>query len=161
MNWIGAILLTLCSYIAGTMLASGEKESLFTLEALVSFFCCMRRRIYAERIPLCRIFAEYENELLEKNGFLPLLRSQRAMPSHIWNRAVGLLFIENGVKRELCSFGEALGNLPLDEQIKRIDGCISMLEGARDSVVKTLPEKQKSTKTVCLIIGLITAIILL
>ncbi len=161
MNWIGAIALTLCSYTAGAMLAAGEKERLFTLEALVSFLCCMRRRIYGERIPLYRIFAEYENERLEKCGFLPLLRSQRAMLGSVWRQAVELLFIENGVKRELCLFGEALGSLPLDEQLKRLDGCIAMLEGARNSAAKTLPEKQKSTKTVCLIIGLITAIILL
>ena len=160
MSLIGAILISVCSYFFGALLADSEKERLCTLDALELLFSDMQRKISSLRTPLYLIFAEFENERLESLGFLPLLRSQRSLQP-IWRDAVALLDADGDIKRELYIFGETLGKLPLDEQLSRIGYCKEIISLSRASLKKSLPEKQKSIKTVCLLIGLMTAIILL
>ncbi len=161
MNWVGALILVFASYMLGVLLADSEKEKLKTLDSLISLFSYMRRRINGERMPLYRIFAEYEDEFLVKCGFLKILRRHRNRLDVLWRESVALLDAEEEIRRELYIFGEGLGSLPLEAQIKRIDVCLSVLTDVREKTASELPARQKSRKTVCLLIGLMTAIILL
>ena len=75
--------------------------------------------------------------------------------------AVEGLSIDIETKNELFLLGESLGRVPLDEQIKRLDSCETALIKCRDREKDELPNRQKSKKTFCLIVGLMIAIILL
>lgn len=161
MRIASAAALALLSYLFGTMLADCENQKIKAIDSLVDLLSYMRRRIYGERMPLCRVFAEYRNEYLEGVGFLSVLRGQRSGFQRLWNSAIGLINADEEILRELYIFGDALGTLELEEQIKRIDICLEALRQARDEAAKAMPQKKKSIKTVCLLIGLLTAIILL
>lgn len=161
MNWLGAAILVLASYICGNMLSAQMQEQTKILSALISLLEYMRRRMLSERAPLHRIFCDFDSELLERIGFITPLRTRRSDISEIWNSAVKKLSIGEESKGELSLLGISLGRVGLDEQIKRLDACISFLESEQSKLRVALPPKQKSTKTVCLLFGLLTAIILL
>lgn len=161
MNWLGAAILVLASYICGNMLSAQMQEQVKILSALITLLEYMRRRMLSERAPLHRIFFDFDNELLVNIGFIPPLRTKRSDISDIWSDAVKKLSISEEAKNELCLLGISLGRVRLDEQIKRLDACISYLESEQKRLQSELPPKQKSTKTVCLLFGLLTAIILL
>ena len=114
-----------------------------------------------ERTPLFAIFSDYNDAFLEENGFLDILRSHREGLTGLWNDAIKHLKLEKETERECLRFGESLGQLSLDEQITRLDTLSDFLTERRNELQKSLPDKQKSIKTVCLLLGLVTAIILL
>lgn len=161
MNWIGAFAVVLASYYCGVLLARMDDGRLRCIESLIGLMSYMRRRMVGERQPLYRIFSEYRDDYLDEVGFLEAVASRNADVSKQWRDSVRMLDLDERERDELCLFGESLGRLPLDEQIKRLDICVSALVSWREELKGTLPAKQKSTKTVCLLFGLLTAIILL
>ncbi len=161
MNWLGAFLTVVSSYICGIMLANGENERLCIIDSLLRLFTYMHRRISAERLPLYRIFVEFTDEYLERIGFLERVRSSRHGLENVWQSAVKLLPTDKEVLDELVRFGESLGILPLDEQIKRIEVTCIFLNEKRAKISGALQQKRKSVKSVCLLMGIAIAIILL
>ena len=161
MNWVGALLVIIASYLCGFALAKDEGNGLKTLDSLLSLLTYMRRRMNSERIPLFEIFSGFRDEYLEKCGYLDIIRSHRNGVSSLWNDAVSTLYVDEETKREYMRFGESLGNLPLDEQLARLDSFCEFITEKKNKLKSTLPDKQKSIKTVCLLLGLMTAIILL
>ena len=161
MIWLGAFLTVVSSYLCGIMLANGESERLWAVESLLRLFTYMHRRISAERLPLYRIFVEFTDEYLERIGFLDRVRSSRHGLESVWQSAVLLLPTDKEVFDELFRFGESLGILPLDEQIKRIDITCIFLNEKRAKISGALQQKRKSVKSVCLLMGIAIAIILL
>lgn len=161
MNWLGALLTVISSYICGVMLANSETEKLRAFDSLIRLLTYMRRRILTERLPLYRIFTEFEDGFLEDIGFLECLRSSRRGLETLWQNAVKLVPIDKEAVNELSHFGESLGALPLDEQIKRIDTVNTFLTEKKAALNGTLYQKRKSIKSVCLLMGIAIAIILL
>ncbi len=161
MNWLGALLVVCASYLCGLALAKDEGNGLKTLDSLLLLLSYMRRRMSTERIPLFTIFSDFHDEYLENCGFLDIIRSHRNGLPLLWSEAVSRLHADEEIKREYLHFGESLGGLPLDEQIKRLDALTSFITEKRNELRAGLPDKQKSIKTVSLLLGLMTAIILL
>ena len=161
MRLLGAVLLASASYLFGVHLARREAEKLQAVNSLISFFTFMRRRMLSVRAPLYTVFLSYNDELLEKVGFLPELRARRYGLSGSFKRAIDTLRVDDELSNELALFGNDLGALPLHEQIKRIDGCLSVLEEKKKLLSESIPSKQKSVKTVCLLAGVLVAIIML
>ncbi len=161
MNWLGAVLTIASAYICGAMLANGESERLWAIDSLIRLFDHMHRRISAERLPLYRIFGEFGDEYLERISFLSRLRERRCGLERVWADAVKTLPTDREVADELVRFGESLGALPLDEQIKRINATSAFLKEKRAVISGSLAQKRKSIKSVCLLMGVAAAIILL
>ncbi len=161
MNWLGALLTVISSYICGAMLANGESERLIAFDSLIRLLTYMRRRISTERLPLYRIFSDFEDGYLEEIGFLKGLRTSRRGLDLLWQNASKLLHTDSETLDELMHFGESLGALPLDEQIKRIDTLTAFLTEKRVAISGTLQQKRKSIKSVCTLMGIAVAIILL
>ena len=161
MKWIGALLLLMSSYFCGIYLAKREGAELKTIDSLISLLGYMRRRMQGERIPLYDVFAGYEDEYLESVGFLPNLRSCRNGLNSIWRNSLVVLPVSEGIFRELDIFGASMGRLSFDEQLGCLDICITALEEEKKKLRSELPKKQKSIKTVALLLGALTAILLL
>lgn len=161
MNWLGALLLVGASYICGIVLAKDEGESLKSIDSLLLLLSYMRRRMSIERVPLYAIFFDFNDSYLESKGFLKIIRSHRDGLPMLWRKAVVTLPSDDEVKRECIYFGDSLGTLSLDEQIARLDALSAFLSEKNNALRISLPNKQKSIKTVCLLLGLMTAIILL
>ena len=161
MKWFGAAIIIIVSYLCGNLLSSEENKKLVCLDSLIALLGFMLRRISSERTPLYEIFVSFSDAFLEERGFLPLMRSHRGETNRLWIEAIDLLPLERETQNELARFGTDLGRLNLDEQEKRIMACTDMLVYERDKLKSILPAKQKSIRAVCLLIGVMTAILLL
>lgn len=161
MNWIGALILVCTSYFCGRSLASQEGKEIEALDALMGFLKYLRRRIFSERIPLSELFSMYEDEFLEKTGFLPQLRASGRDVNLKWQKALSALALSRETEKELLRFGKELGSISLGEQIKRLDSVIGLLESQKEGLSASVKARQKTVKTVCILCGLLTAIILI
>lgn len=161
MNWIGAAMVVTASWLFGISLAKDEGAKLKALESLISLLSYMRRRMSGERIPLYEIFSEYEDGFLDSCGFTGIIRSHRNGITRLWSEAVMTLRLGDELEKEVVRFGNSLGEVSLDEQIRRLDALMLFLSEKHDGLSVTLPEKQKSIKTVCVLLGIMVSIILL
>ena len=160
MKWFGAFLIIAVSYFIGNVLSSEEKKKLICVDSLLSLFKYMKRRMSSERKPLFEIFCEFNEPYLETIGFMDEMRSNRNAKI-VWGSALERLSVDEETMRELKLVGNELGELPLFEQLSRLDNCVLFLEEKKKNLQKTLPPKQKSVKTVCLLSGALVAIITL
>ncbi len=161
MKWIGALILICTSYFCGRSLASQEGREIEALDSLTSFLKYLRRRIFSERIPLSELFSSYEDDFLEKTGFLAQLRASGRDINLKWQKGLSCLSLSKEIEKELLRFGKELGSISLGEQIKRLDSVVSLLESQKESLSASVGARQKTVKTVCLLCGLLTAIILI
>lgn len=161
MKWTGALLLIICSYSFGIFLAKREGERLKAIDSLISLMRYMRRRLQGERVPLFDVFVGFDDEYLEEIGFLTNLRSCRNGLNSIWKDSIKSIPLSDEIQRELDIFGTSMGNIPLDEQLKCVDICVAALGEEKKNIQSQLPKKQKSIKTVSLLLGALIAIILL
>lgn len=161
MQWIGAVILVISSYFMGIKISRREGEALIALNSLIELLEFTQRRIALSLKPLYAIFSDYNNSYLTETGFLDLLRNQKNDPSSAWSAACALLPISEDSLIELQYLGGELGALPLEEQEKRLNACLSALKTERDTLRGSLPQKQKSIRTVSLLLGALGAIILL
>ena len=70
---IGGAVLVICAFYYGIEKSRAEKNSLLLIEALYSFVLHIGQQIETFRTPLPKIYEEYFNEHLEKEGFLQAL----------------------------------------------------------------------------------------
>lgn len=161
MTLLGAVILVIAAYGCGIAIASEEGEKLKALEGLIGLLQYFRRRMVAEGTPLYLLFDGYKNEYLERSGFLPRLRSFGNRAPRFWGEALEALSLEETAKDELLHFGESLGRLELEGQLKNIDSCLSVLVQERERLKKTIPMKQKSIKAAAFLSGALTAIVLI
>lgn len=161
MKWVGALILAVSSYFVGIKIARREGESLIALNSLIGLLEFTLRSMTLSLKPLYAIFSDYSQPYLEDVGFLPLLRGRKTDLPSVWQEACGLLPLSEEIMPELQYLGGELGALSLEEQEKRIKSCLSALKNERDSLRGTLPQKQKSIRTVSLLLGALCAIILL
>lgn len=160
MKWLGAFLIVAASYFLGNVFSVEEKKKLIAIDSMLSLLKYMHRRMSIERKPLFDIFGEYNDVYLEESGFLMIMQSDRNSKT-AWQSAISTLAIDEETRVELKYYGAELGELPLSEQLFRTETCISFLEDKKKTLQKILPPKQKSLKTVCLLSGLLLAIIML
>lgn len=160
MKWAGALMIVAAAYICGASIAAGERKRLRACESMIALLTHMNRRISFERAPLYEIFASFRDSFLEEVGFLPLIRAHRRITRLQWSQAVETLPAHSELKRELLHFGQELGSIPLEEQKARIASCTEALTDLRTRLQTALPAKEKSIKTVSLLAGLLTVIVL-
>lgn len=161
MKLVGGILFVLGAYLFGQKLSKDEEERLLSVDSLIRLLIYMKRKIYSERTPIFVLFSAFRDKYLEENGFLEAINKNRTLSESGFEKALSLMPFDEDIKTELLRFFGELGTLPLDDQIKRIDYILSLLSERRDSIKKELPNKQKTIKTICLLAGMLTTIILL
>lgn len=161
MKLFGIILLVSSAYLLGSLAAVNEGEKLKALNSLISMLQFLFRRMETENKSLNLLFAQYKDGYLEKTGFLPKLRQGEADLSKRWEKGLDCLNLEEHLKNELLHFGESLGRLGLEAQLKNINQCVSFLEQEKEKLKTNLPQKQKSIKAVAFLLGALTAIILI
>ena len=161
MKWVGALTITAVCYFIGVLLAKNESDKIKSIESLLSLISYMKRRITAERAPIYEIFSSFSDGFLEERGFLPILRAHRLGTPLLWEDALKTIPVSAEARLELIRFGNELGTLTFEAQLKRIDSLKEFLDSERNDLKQTLPKKQKSLKTVWLLSGLLISIILL
>lgn len=161
MSLAGALILISSAYFLGRVIAVREGEVLKALDSVINMLRFVYRRMETENTPLYLLFEKYKDGYLEDTGFLPILRSHGNLASRFWSEAVDKLSLTSEAKTELLHFGETLGALDLESQLKRINACMDFLGQERERLRVSVPLKQKSIKTVSFLFGALTAIVLL
>ena len=161
MSLAGALILISSAYFLGRAIALREGEALKALDSVINMLRFVHRRMETEGTPLYLLFEKYKDGYLEDAGFLPILRAHGNLASRFWGEAVEELSLTSEAKIELLHFGETLGTLDLENQLKRINACMDFLVQEREKLRISVPLKQKSIKTVAFLFGALTAIVLL
>lgn len=124
---IGAVLLLCITVYLCVAFTWNEARRLRQLEGLLLLLRTVRGQISCFRTPVDRIYASFENEALERCGFLPALRQTGDFTQAL--EAVGpRLLMPEEEARLLSSFGLELGGTYRDEQVAACDYYISELE---------------------------------
>lgn len=162
MRLIGGLLTVAAFFLCGTSAAGQTVLELRTVEALLALLRELSRGLVWKCLPLHTLFAQYRDELLEKQGFLPALRGAcgRNYPA-VWQDAAEKLPVPVQAKRALSDFGSTLGLVALDAQKEQIALCIASLEEVRDAVREQTQQKQRSTVALWTLSGLLVALLLL
>ncbi len=105
-------------------------------EELYSFIMLIKHIRHEVSTHLARqrdILESFEDEVLEKNSFLKILRREEITDEksplfHALEKGEGILSISGDVKRILAEFSENLGQLSPDEQCSKCDAVTELLE---------------------------------
>jgi stage III sporulation protein AB len=142
-------------------LGRDEEERITSVASLIELLGFMKRRISYERTPTHEIFSSFANEYLDKTGFLEVMSRRQNRSRAETERALSLIALDEDVASEITRFFDELGTVTLDEQLKKIDFTLSVLSEKREKLKNEVPTKKKTLKTVCLLFGALTTIILL
>ena len=72
----GALLFSLAAYFWGRERGRSEEEKILILEALIFFVDYTQEEITNFKTPLFRIYSDFDNPILQKIGFISLLRNE-------------------------------------------------------------------------------------
>ncbi len=161
MSFLGALLLTAGAYFGGILIARSFAEELYAINGVLELLNFMSQRIQSLKTPLYQLFCDCAEPYLESVGFLPMLRSSPAQTNALWQSAIELLPLNAGIKKELSVLGRDLGNLPLEEQQKRLELCINSLKTQKQIIADSLPKRQKGVRTTALLAGAVISILLI
>ncbi len=129
---IGYLLLLLCPTAAGFMLSRDTGEELARLEGAIRMAEHIKYEINRRMSTQEEIFARFDNESLEKCGFLPFARAcrvenEKSVLTAALEHCGKLLPSFPSAEQALRDFGETLGTLPRAAQEQSCDACISRL----------------------------------
>ncbi len=161
MKWLGAMLFVCGCYFFGLKLGRDEEERLTSVDSLIELLNLMKRRISYERTPIYEIFSSFSNKYLEETGFLEVMSRRQSRTRSDIERALSSFSLDEDIATEIIRFFTELGTVTLDEQLKKIDFTLSVLTERREKLKNEVPTKKKTLKTVCLLFGALTTIILL
>ncbi len=162
MRFFGGLLTVAAFFLCGTSVAGEVRRELRATEAVLSLLRELSRKLTWGCEPLKRVFASYRDPLLEKAGFLSLLRAAdgRNYPA-AWASAMETLPFPAAARRALQTFGESLGRLPLETQKEQLSLCIAALEAERQEALTHAEQKRRSTVALWTLAGLLIAVLLL
>lgn len=156
---LGGALIAVSAAAFGFSFSLSLKEEYRTFEALLRLGRQLRERIACFRQPLSEIYAEYDDPILERCGFLAEVRKVGFLPA-LHKKETAL-----GVRRELLlllyDFGQGLGERFAEEQLRHCDRCLSRMEEALLSLEKELPVRTRLIKTLTVTSAAMVLILLL
>lgn len=165
MKSLGLLLVCFSPVYIGLRFSSLAKKELFELEG---FIAMVREIQYGISFSLAKqgdIFKAFTHPALEKNGFLPLLRTLPVGSESILTQGLHLggkqLSVDREVKKILLSFAAGLGKVSLERQMAECELCIKRLEHIAAEKRTRLPAQQKLSRSLGFLIGGCTLLILL
>lgn len=148
MRFVGAILLA--AALSYHFLSSYAKEEKALCEA--RGFLLLLRHIRAEiaglSTPLPQIIAKFDNEALQKCGFLPAAKEKELADALEASKAASAL--PEKLHRELLAYFSAFGKSFRAEELSRCDSVTASLEEAVREMEAALPKKRRLSRAYAL-----------
>ncbi|MBO4216839.1 MAG: stage III sporulation protein AB [Clostridia bacterium] len=164
MKIAGVLLIFVCCTAGGYVLSFREKDKLTECEAFLRLFMYVKNQIGFFLAPTKSIFEEFEDGVLEENGFLPILREKQdgAYQSN-WDRALdNCRFCGDGeTKNIIRGFGDSIGKSNRDMQIASFDYGIMLLGEKAGKIRASLPKITRMYRAMGFALGAAAAILLL
>lgn len=167
MRTAGAILIFAFFTLAGFMRAGRERDKLLECEAFLSLFEYVKGQIDYFLTPTKLIYRNFSNDVLEKRGFLPLLRSHEndVVYCDIWRTSFEKTkknFNFSRAQSELIlGFGESIGKYNAALQSSSFNYYIERMEKETESQRAECKKNMKLYRTLGLAAGALAAILLI
>jgi len=155
----GLILIIIGSLGGSLWNASYQKQRLYINESILDFIIYIKHRIHFFHESLDEVYSSYENEYLQKRGFLT------AITDTGFNRALTQSGIDECFDKKTVSvlrnFGKKLGKTGIEEQIANCNSCIEQLQFSLEKLRKETPERIKMYSSLSIIGGLGISLLLI
>lgn len=167
MRLLGAVFIFIFFSLLGVFRGDKEKEKLFECEAFLELFEYVKNQVNYFLTPTKVIYRNFSNDLLEKNGFLPTLRSHEddEVYCDIWRISFESCRSAFHLSEKQCAmvlgFGECIGKTSGQIQTNSFDYYISELNG---EILKQRTETTKNVKlyrTLGMTAGALAAILII
>ena len=155
---LGGVMIILSSFFVGRTLCSYERNRLLESEAFLNLIRHIKSEIFCYKTPLPKIISSYTDKSLSSCGFLSSFDIS-------WNDALtsswDKLHIDGETKELLLAFGKELGGSYKDEQINSCDYYANKLSEKIEKIRVELPQKEKMYRSLAVVTGIFTVIILM
>lgn len=156
-KYIGVFAVFIACSALGFCLAGNEGKRVKNNDALISLIKHIRRKALYYRSAQSDIFESFESDLLEKNGFLDLLRKKGLYDAVESTKCFEL---DDGCERALLSFASEMGTLPIVELVSSCDALIDELCENQARLSADSPARQKAYSSLGMLFGIMIVILL-
>lgn len=158
MRAVGLLFIFLSTTAAGFIKAASYKESEKEIGAFIEMLYFIKHEIASFLTPQSKIYEKFTNRVLEKNGFLPLLKdvSAKGKESPLFLSIEECTTLRCGEEAVgiIKEFAETLGTLSVTEQCLRCDRAVSELEEIYKKKKAETAEKTGLCRSVGCMVGL-------
>lgn len=151
----GAVVILACGIEISRRLNAKISIDHERIEKYILLLRYIRSQIDCFALPICDILGRADRQLLIGCGW-----EEESFPSSLEEMLREASVEDEGARGILLEFCEDFGKSYLEEQIRRCDHYISLLDERRDILNKDLPRKKKLNSTLC-ISGAVAVVILL
>ncbi len=153
---LGALLLILSGVGGGYMLNSTASVSLSQTDSFLSLLRYIKGRVDCFSLPISEIFSRCDKELFSLCGW-KYDRSPKDIDDLLNNCEIK----DMATEKILLEFSSDFGMNYREEQIRRCEYYISLLEDRRERIAAELPTKKKLNSTLCIAAVLAVVIIMI
>ena len=151
---VGACMLALCGVLSAVNLNARASASLSQIEAWIRLLHLVKTQIECFSVPMPEILKRLDVSLLRSCGY-----SGKTPPRSLGELVGGCDIRDAECMSVMDSFAGEFGGGYRDEQVKRCDYFIALLDRRRDAVSAQLPSKKKLNATLC-VTGALAIVIL-
>ncbi len=158
-KYIGMVFIFVCTTLIGNGLAVAEKRKIEQSEALRAMIAHISREIECFKTPLDTIYFSYSNALLEKNGFLDMVR-KKSLKCALEERGNVFCYKEDTYK-SLLVFADFLGKSECSDQLSRCKYILSLIDEDLKKSREAYPKNRKMYSSLGVLAGVMIIILLL
>lgn len=147
LRWCGAALLLLCALLCGREYSAYAGRRVSEGEGYIALLSHIEKMIDSYLAPLSEIFSGFECEALEKNCFLPAIRSGKS-PREALTEIKGL--IPENMRTLLSDYLDGFGKGYKESELKRTREARAELEAMLDGERESLEKSVKVTRALLL-----------
>lgn len=158
MRTLGLLLIFISASAVGFMKANSYKECEKEINSFIKMIYFIKHEISVYLTPQSEIYEKFSDTLLEKNGFLPLLRrhSENGTEAPLLCAVAESNLLKCGDETigAIKDFAQTLGTLSVEEQCERCDMTISILNEIYKKKKDETSEKIGLCRSVGCIVGI-------
>lgn len=151
---IGALMLGSCGTFCALHLNKRAAESLSQIKGWISLVRYVRTQIECFSAPVSEILSRCEPDALRACGY-----ARDGIPEGLCSLLEGCEILDGETEKIISDFAGEFGRSYREEQVKRCDYYLSLLDSRRAAIQSQLPSKKKLNATLC-IAGALAIVIL-
>lgn len=167
LKYLGAALIFLSAFFGGILAGRREQMREKQCEAFLALFCHVKNQVEYFLMPTKLIYGGFENETLEKIGFLPALRAHESDEVYcdVWQEA--FKSCEDGIelsprqKDIVLDFGSHIGKSDGNIQTDNFDYYIKQMSDELETVKKETAKNIRVYRTLGFTAGAAAAILII
>ncbi len=158
-KYIGMIFIFVCTTLIGNGLAVSEKRKIERGEALRGLIAKISREIECFKAPLDTIYNSYSSTLLDKLGFLEVVRKKSLRDALA--ESGNIFCYKEDTYNALVGFADFLGKSECSDQLSRCKYILSLIDEDLKKSREAYPKNRKMYSSLGVLAGVMIIILLL